>query len=429
MQAKDCFTPLKSDAPGSPPSERVMDAHRSIRFDGLVQLIDEVQRRRSIEEVAKIVATRWKHCASVNNWRLLCVYGQHCALITAQGSRTEVQELRLETLSPFDAEQWRRRIPRHLGPKELAAEQALLPPELALPQAQALSVLPIQQDSMTIGLLNVLGLDQAFDALDRKFIQLVAGAMCTRILAILTEQSLRAELLLAERELMQQRQATILSRLVNGVAHELNTPLGVQISACGALSELLSQPENLAELAPDLQATVQLIEQQALKSALIVKRLKQISAAAMSSPRQPTPVLEELGYIAASFGDSLDIHLHGSKALCLELDPSGLHTVVSELLDNVLAHAGGGAQALRVDISVEQIGKTGFIHIQDNGPGMDAQQALRLFEPFYSSKQNLGHIGIGGYIAKNVAQEALGAGLRLHTNEHGTRVSLEFAGD
>ncbi|RQO63516.1 hypothetical protein DBR47_03025 [Paucibacter sp. KBW04] len=426
MQSKDCYTPVKTDTPGAPPSERVMDAHRSIRFDGLVQLIDEVQRRRSIEDVVKVVATRWKHCASVNNWRLLCVYGQHCALITAQGNQTKVQELRLEALSPFDAEQWQRRIPRHLGPKELAAEQDKLPPELALPQAQALSVLPIQQGSNTIGLLNVLGLDQAFDALDRKFIHLVAGAMCTRILAILTEQTLRADLLSAERELMQQRQATILSRLVNGVAHELNTPLGVQISACGALSDLLSNPAELAELAPDLQETVQLIEQQAHKSARIVKRLKQISAAALSSPRQSTPVLEELGYIAESFGDSLEIRLSGPQDLCLELDPSGLHTVISELLDNVLAHARSSAAPPKVHIALEQQGKQCFIHVQDQGPGMDAQQALRLFEPFYSSKQSLGHIGIGGYIAKNVAQEALGAQLSLHTDAQGTRVSLEF---
>lgn len=426
MQAKDCFTPVRSEAPGSPPSERVMDAHRSVRFDGLVQLIDEVQRRRSIEEVVKVVAARWKHCASVSNWRLLCVYGQLCALITAQGSQTTVQELRLEALSPFDAEQWQRRLPCHLGPKDLAVEQDKLPPELARAEAKALSVLPIQQGSNTIGLLNVLSLDQPFDALDRKFINLVAGAMCTRIQAILTEQSLRAELLTAERELMQQRLTTLLSRLVNGVAHELNTPLGVSISACGALNEMLSEPSELADLAPELKEVVQLIEQQSHKSARIVKRLKQISGAALSSRRQPTHVLEELGFIAEGFASSLDIKVSGPQALILDLDPTGLHTVVNELLENVLAHARAGAEPLKVAIKLEQQGNRCFIHVEDNGLGMDAQQAQRLFEPFYSSKQNLGHIGLGGYIATNVAQEALNAQLSLHTSDQGTRVSLEF---
>jgi len=79
----------------------------------------------------------------------------------------------------------------------------------------------------------------------------------------------------------------------------------------------------------------------------------------------------------------------GPQAQILDLDPTGLHTVVNELLENVLAHAGAGAQPLKVAIRLEQQGNRCFIHVEDNGLGMDAQPSL-------------------------------------HTSDQGTRVSLEF---
>jgi hypothetical protein len=81
MSQGDCFTPITRDANGSANREHLLDAHRAVRYDGLLQLIDEVQRRRSIADVAKVVAARWKYCANVSSWRLLCVYAQQCALI------------------------------------------------------------------------------------------------------------------------------------------------------------------------------------------------------------------------------------------------------------------------------------------------------------------------------------------------------------
>jgi C4-dicarboxylate-specific signal transduction histidine kinase len=423
MTPTDCFTPTERE--GSPPAARALDAHRAVRYDGLLQLIDEVQRRRSIEEVASVVAARWKHCASVNNWRLLCVYEKHCALVVTVGNQARVTELELTDLETFDALMWSRRLPRHMTAAMLLAERAALPPELADAQGVALSTLPVQQGSVGIGMLSVLTFDKPFDNLDRKFNALVAGAMAARIVAILTEQSLTRDLMQAQRQILEQRQAGIMGRLVNGVAHELNTPLGVQIASCDALAAMVADAESAQEFAQDIQETVALIDQQAKRAARIVRRLKQISAASVAGPKTDTALLEELTLLAGSYAD-LRIEIDCPAGLALTLDRTALGIVLSELLDNVRAHAAVEQNGAPVQISASETNEEVCIGIVDAGSGFAPEQLAHFCDPFFTSKLNQGHIGIGGYIAHNVARDALGAVMDLQTKPGHTAVTLRF---
>jgi C4-dicarboxylate-specific signal transduction histidine kinase len=430
MTQGDCLTPMVRDAPGAAPGAaagaRALDAHRAVRYDGLLQLIDEVQRRRSIEDVARVVAARWKHCASVNHWRLLCVYAGHCALLEAEGNQARVRELKLDALDAFDADTWSRRMPHHWQGDALVAERANLPPELADARGVALSILPVQQGTATIGIVSVLSFEKSFDNQDRKFNALVAGAMATRILAILTEQSLTTDLMRAQRQILEQRQASIMGRLVNGVAHEINTPLGVQIASCDALASMVADPASATEFAADIQDTIALIDQQARRAAKIVKRLKQISAAALASPKVATPLPDELTLIAEAQAD-LDIRTECAPHLTLTLDRTALHTVLGELLDYARAHGGCADGAQPLVIAARDHPHCVSLQVIDHGPGFSAEQAEHFFDPFFTSKQNQGHIGIGGYIAQNVARDALGATLELQSAPGQTTVALHFA--
>jgi len=417
----DCFTPLV----GSSPERRALDAHRAVRFDGLLQLIEEVQRRRSIEEVARAVAGRWKHCSSVQHWRLLCVFQQRCALVVAQGQAVEVSELELDQLQDFDALMWTRRLPRHLSAQGLEAERASLPSELADLRGVGLSILPVQQGLATIGIVSVLSFEKPFDNLDRKFNALVASAMATRMVAILTEQSLTRDLMQAQQQLLEQRQAAIMGRLVNGVAHELNTPLGVQIACCDALAAMVADSGSAQEFAQDIQETVVLIDQQARRAAKMVQRLKQISAATAPSAPLATPLIEELELIAQGYPD-LDIRCACPVGLSLILDRNALATVLGELLDNARAHGRAANGETSLLLSATESATEIRISVSDSGAGFVTEQVEHFFDPFFTSKLNQGHIGIGAYIAKSVARDALGASLALQTATSGTTVSLHL---
>jgi C4-dicarboxylate-specific signal transduction histidine kinase len=157
-----------------------------------------------------------------------------------------------------------------------------------------------------------------------------------------------------------------------------------------------------------------------------VKRLKQISAAAVTSPQVDTPLLEELTLIADSHAD-MDIQIGCPPTLGLSLDRTALATVLGELLDNARAHAGCADRAAPVRIRVMDTGAGVSICISDNGAGFSAEQAAHFYDPFFTSKLNQGHIGIGGYIALNVARDALAATLVLQTEPGNTSVTLQLS--
>src|ERR1700712_5664147 len=188
-EAASCFIPTPVAA------ERALDSQRAVRYGALTQLIDEIQRLREISEVASIAAARWKHCANVAQWRLMCVHRDRVALIVVRGRVAEVQELALDELGPWDAAQWKRMLPSYDNGTRLAALRAIgLPDNLADERGAELAVLPVTQGGEPIALLSALSFDAVFDLLDRKFLGHVAGAMAGRITAIMTERLLAAEL-------------------------------------------------------------------------------------------------------------------------------------------------------------------------------------------------------------------------------------------
>lgn len=423
--AGDCFVPATAAV------ERALDSQRAVRYAALLQLIDEIQRRRTIAEVAQVVAARWKHCANITNWRLLCVHRGEVALIVAHGREAQVEERTLAALAAWDAEYWGRMLPSYDNGERLAALRAGLPDNLADARGSELAILPVQQADSPIALLSALSGDAVFDMLDRKFLGHVAGAMAGRINAIMTERALGAELIAAEHEIAEQRHVAILGRLVNGVAHELNTPLGVQISACDSLAVILRG--GVPPDPRDLLDTVTLVGQQATRAAGIVRRLKQVSAVAQSTPRLPTPLLAAIESIAASClarRGAPQIALSGDDEITLDLDRNALGILLTELIDNASVHAGRPEGPCELDLDLQQ-GADGavWLDVRDNGPGMDDATAARFFQPFVTTRQSEGHMGLGGYIVRSLARDALQGAVHLIRTQGmaGICVRLEFA--
>jgi C4-dicarboxylate-specific signal transduction histidine kinase len=200
----------------------------------------------------------------------------------------------------------------------------------------------------------------------------------------------------------------------------------VQIASCDALAAMVADTAAVEEYAQDIQDTIVLIDQQARRAAKIVKRLKQISAAAVASPKVATPLLEELSLIAQGHPD-LDIQTECPPHLSLTLDRNALGTVLGELLDNARAHGGCAEGSAPILISAQEHAAQVTIRITDHGAGFSPEQAEHFFDPFFTSKQNQGHIGIGGYIAQNVARDGLAAALELQSAPGNTTLALHFA--
>jgi two-component system, LuxR family, sensor kinase FixL len=212
------------------------------------------------------------------------------------------------------------------------------------------------------------------------------------------------------------RMATI-GEMAAGVAHELNQPLTAIANYAHACERLLSRPE--ADSA-DVREALRQITVQTTRAADILRRLRALarSQRAEHAPADINALVTELHEVLHT-----DAVVHGVQ-LTLELapelpevmaDPGQIQQVILNLVRNSLdalagRAAGGGQIAIRTALSA-----AGEVQLSvcDNGPGISAEAMKRIFDPFFSTKEN--GTGLGLAITHTIVR-AHGGSVSYHPN-------------
>lgn len=208
-----------------------------------------------------------------------------------------------------------------------------------------------------------------------------------------TERQRRDELLRRS-----ERMASLGTTLA-GVAHELNNPLA---AIMGFTQLLLRKPWPTED-----RAALETINHEAIRSATIVKDLLALTRKRDVERRVATNVNDIVGYIARTRRYALET---AGIACVVELDPTlsavhgdraQLEQVILNLLNNAeqalasrpdALDAGGGA---RVVLRTRQEGDTVVIEVEDNGPGIPADARSRIWDPFWTTKNEGEGTGLG----------------------------------
>ena len=95
-----------------------------------------------------------------------------------------------------------------------------------------------------------------------------------------------------------------------------------------------------------------------------------------------------------------------SPDLELYCDPQKLSQVFVNLLSN--AGSAMGNQGGRVTVNAVQADEHLVIRIRDNGPGIDAEDMERIFDPFYTTKGKDDGTGLGLFIVRNIIEDHKG---------------------
>jgi two-component system sensor kinase FixL len=201
------------------------------------------------------------------------------------------------------------------------------------------------------------------------------------------------------------RMATI-GEMAAGVAHELNQPLTAIANYAHACERLLSQPQ--ADLA-DLRGALRQITVQTTRAAEILRRLRSLARnqRAEHAPASINALVTELQELVQT-----DAIVHGVQLtvdLAADLpevvvDPGQIQQAILNLVRNSLdalsgRSAGGGHIAIRTALTPEGEVK---LSVTDNGPGVSAQAMKRIFDPFFSTKEN--GTGLGLAITHTIAR-------------------------
>jgi two-component system sensor histidine kinase TctE len=226
-----------------------------------------------------------------------------------------------------------------------------------------------------------------------------------------------APVVAAVNDLMQRLQALMehQRRFVRDASHQLRTPLAVlKTQVRNALDAPAGEPVPRAALS-DMQGTVE----RAIRLAnqmLALAKVEQVQAQGPLAPQALDEVVREVALdLSPLIGDkALEFELQAAPATVMGHDWM-LRELTRNLLHNAIRETPRGAALL---VTVQATADGARLCVSDSGPGLDAQQRERLFEPFHSGHPTEGS-GLGLAICRRIC-DALAARLRL-SNRHGAQ--------
>ncbi|HWZ85586.1 MAG TPA: ATP-binding protein [Thermoanaerobaculia bacterium] len=215
----------------------------------------------------------------------------------------------------------------------------------------------------------------------------------------------------AQRALAERERLASLGVLAAGVAHEVNTP----IAGLSSYAQLL-----LSETPPGdpRYAILKKMERQTFRAAHLVNNLLEFAR-----PRQRTPLATDLRGVLANAAESVETAFAGRR-LELETDPDGPPAIVigdprdlEQVFVNLLTNARDASpEGGIVTCRLERCGESARVTVADRGPGLTANAARRVFQPFYTTKKS-GGTGLGLAISRDIV-ERHGGSIAL-TARHG----------
>lgn len=267
-------------------------------------------------------------------------------------------------------------------------------------------------------------------------------AQRTGALALANEEQARLldDLRRTQRKLVQAEKLSALNRVVAGVAHELNTPIGNCLVAATTLPELVRDMKAAADrgvarsafaaYVEQILTCCHLIERALRRAADIISTFKFIGTDQHREARQRFELAPLLRAVVASRAGQLStagctVELHAPPALALDSYPDCVATVLNVLIDNTLAHATTEGVTCRIAIGARQQDNQIQLTFSDDGRGMVADVLQRIFDPFFSTTMGQGSGGLGMTVAYNIVTGMLDGhiGVNAAVNK-GTQVEI-----
>lgn len=248
----------------------------------------------------------------------------------------------------------------------------------------------------------------------------------------------------AREKLVESEKMAALGNLVAGIAHEVNTPLGIALTSVShsqeELKRIFKQFENdtLCETGfRDFYETctegLELAENSLIRAAQLIKDFKRTSADQTSLETEEISLNEYIPSVCNPLRpmlkkDNIELAVSVSPEVTITTCPGIIAQLLTNLLSNAQRHAFSSfttTQTKHITVRCEKTEKGVALTVADNGRGIPIDAQQKVFEPFYTTARNAGGTGLGLSIVYSLVTQKLGGELSLSSSPNkGTSLSI-----
>lgn len=214
-----------------------------------------------------------------------------------------------------------------------------------------------------------------------------------------------------------------LGQLVAGVAHEINTPVGIGVTAASHLDEAIKHTEKLVEqntikksellqFLDDSRESSQLILRNLSRASELIRNFKSVAVDQSIEEKREinlnTYIYEVFSSLLPKFKHSeIELAYICKQDININTYPGSIAQIITNLVLNAKNHAFQEDQSGKIFVEAFQEDETVTLRVTDDGCGVAEEIRDKIFDPFVTTKRNQGGTGLGLNIVYNIVKQKL----------------------
>lgn len=236
----------------------------------------------------------------------------------------------------------------------------------------------------------------------------------------------------AQDQLITSEKMASLGNLVSGISKEVNVPVSAAIVTINTLNKVLTPvlddfakntltKTQLANFLNATNETIQLLQNNLQHAVGLVASFRQVSIDKATENRQDFLLKKCLDDTFKNLQPVLkktliQIAVDCSEQLMVNSYPNTLSRIINILVINTVNYAFKPDESGEIAIHVTADEKYVNIQYTDSGIGIAEQDMPRIFEPFFSIREGVGHVGLGLHTAYNLVKHVLGGEIKCEND-------------
>ena len=244
-------------------------------------------------------------------------------------------------------------------------------------------------------------------------------------------------------QLVETEKMASLGDMVAGIAHEVNTPVGLGITASTLLDDRLKaikhsfdnktlKSSQLKKFLIEGEENIGIIYRNLERAAELISRFKKVAVDQSSAETRQFNVSELLKEVTLTLKakihqENVKLTIDCPSDLMIESKPYPINQILINLIINSIIHGFEHKSQGVINISISYLNEHLHINYQDDGIGMDENIKSRVFDPFTTTKRGNGGSGLGLHLVFNLVTQALNGHIDFESDAtHGTLFNITF---